>query len=102
MERKYNYATVSEAIKELELEGYTTEFNLKEDSGAFQSRKLNADEFEIVKIFRNEGDSDSADEATVYAIQSTNGVKGILETGYGMYSDPISTAILNTIAKAKV
>ena len=102
VERKYNYATVSEAIKELALEGYTTDFNLKENLTAFQSGKFNADKFEIMKIYRYEGDSDPADEATVYAIQSTNGVKGILVTGYGMYSDPISTAILNTIAKAKV
>lgn len=102
MERKYNYATVSEAIKELELEGYTTDFNLEENSRPFQSGKLNVDEFEIVKIYRYEGDSDPADEATVYAIRSTNGVKGILVTGYGMYSDTISTAILNTLTKAKV
>ncbi len=102
MERKYNYTTVSEAIKELELEGYTTDFNLKENSRAFQSGKLSADEFEIVKIYRYEGDSDPADEATVYAIRSPNGVKGFLVTGYGMYGDTISTAILHALAKPKV
>ena len=101
MGRKYNYATVSEAIKELELEGYTTDFNLKENSGAFQSGKLNADQSEIVKIYRYEGDSDPADEATVYAIQSTNGTRGILVTGYGISTDSISTAILNKLAETK-
>ena len=101
VERKYNYATVSEAIKELALEGYTTDFNLKENSGAFQSGELNPDRSEIVKIFRYEGDSDPADEATVYGIQSTNGIRGILVTGYGISADNISTAILNKLTETK-
>ncbi len=102
MEIKYNYATVSEAINELKLQGYTMDFNLEENCIVCHSGKFLADEFQIVKIYRYEGDSDPADEATVYAIESSNGMRGILVTGYGISTDSISTAILNKLTRTKV
>jgi len=59
------------------------------------------DDFEIVDVYRYEGDSDPADEAVVYAIESKTGVKGILVTGYGIYSDTISAKILEKLNKRK-
>jgi hypothetical protein len=49
-----------------------------------------------------EGNTDPADEATVYGIQSKTGIKGILVTGYGISTDNFSTAILNKLAETKV
>jgi hypothetical protein len=47
-----------------------------------------------VEIYRYEGDTDPADEATVYGIASKSGIKGILVTGYGASGDTMSEEIL--------
>jgi hypothetical protein len=94
MKTNYNYATVSEAITELRKKGYALDFNLEENCIACQGGKFNAADFEIAEIYRYEGNSDPADEAAVYAIEASGGTKGILVTGYGMYTDRVSEEIL--------
>lgn len=86
MKQKFHYATISEAIDELRKQGFTLDFNLKENSLKVNEQEYSADEFEIVDLYRYEGASDPADEATVYALASPNGTKGILVTGYGATS----------------
>ncbi len=95
MERELHYATVSEAIEKLRIKGFTTDFNLEENCIACSHGKFEAEDFEIVDVYRYEGNTDPADEATVYAIESKNGIKGVLVTGYGASEDSMSTAILN-------
>ena len=97
MNDKYHYATVSEAINDLRHQGFTMDFNLEENCITCHPEKFKADEFEIVEIYRYEGNTDPADQATVYAIQAKSGLKGILVTGYGIYTDTISTAILDKL-----
>lgn len=97
MDTKYHYGTVSEAIAALRKQGYTMDFNLEENCIVCHGEKFGADDFEIKDIYRYEGDTDPADEATVYAIESTSGLKGILVTGYGVSSDALTTAILKRL-----
>jgi len=80
----HQYATVFEAINELRKQGYTVDFNLEENCIACHPDKFRPEDFEIVETYRYEGNTDPADEATVYGIQSKNGVRGILVTGYGV------------------
>lgn len=94
MERESHYETVSEAIRQLRDQGYTTDFNLQENCIACHAGTFGADEFEVTDVYRYEGESDPADEATVYAIESASGLKGILVTGYGASSDAMDEAIL--------
>jgi cytochrome c peroxidase len=101
MKEQHHYATVSEAISELQKQGYKMDFNLEENCIACQHGKFGADEFEIVDVYRYEGDSDPADEAVVYAIESNTGLKGILVTGYGISSEGSSTAILKKLNTRK-
>ncbi len=58
---------------------------------------FNADDFDIIDVYRYEGNSDPGDEATVYAIQSKTGVKGVLVTGYGMSAEDVSPDILKKL-----
>ena len=92
-----HYATVSEAIDQLKARGFTTDFNLEENCIICHAGKFSHDEFEIVDVYRYEGNSDPADEAAVYAIQSSNGVKGILVTGYGPTTDSASAELLKKL-----
>ena len=94
-----HYDTVSTAIKALWLEGYTVDFRLEENRLVCPSDQFNADEFSIVDVYRYEGDSDPADEASVYAIESISGLKGILVTGYGASSDSVSTELLEKLQR---
>jgi hypothetical protein len=48
-------------------------------------------------IYRYEGDSDPADEATVYGLESTSGLKGILVLGDEMNSDLTSIEVLKKL-----
>lgn len=89
-----HYATVSEAINKLKEQGFTIDFNLDENCITCNAGKFEHDEFEIVDVYRYEGNSDPADEAAVYAIQSASGLKGILVTGYGPSTDAASATLL--------
>ena len=101
MNDNFHYSTVSEAIQQLREQGFTLDFNLAENCIVCENDQFNPDEFEIVDVYRYEGDSDPADEAAVYAIESTSGLKGILVTGYGSSSDSISAAILQKLHNRK-
>ncbi|MCD6018784.1 MAG: hypothetical protein K0S53_1905 [Bacteroidetes bacterium] len=96
MERENHYETVSEAINELQQKGFTIDFNLKENSLDQHPEKF-ATEFEIVEVYRYEGNSDPGDEAVVYALESKSGEKGLLVTGYGISVDSKTTEILKKL-----
>lgn len=101
MERESHYETVSEAISALRQQGFTIDFNLEENDLVCHPHKYTVEDFEIVDVYRYEGVTDPGDEATVYALESKNGVKGILVTGYGASSDTFSTEQLQKLKSRK-
>ncbi len=97
MKQQFHYATVTEAIEQLRKQGFTLDFNLKENRLTNGENAYPADDFEIVDLYRYEGPSDPADEATVYALASPSGLKGILVSGYGISTDELSTETLKQL-----
>lgn len=89
----YHYATVSKALEELKNKGFTVDFNLQED----RIVRDNAD-FQIVHIYRYEGQTDPGDEATVYGIQSHSGEKGVFVAGHETYADSQAARILHDLS----
>ena len=85
------YDTVSEAINGLKKRGFELDFNLRENCLVCHDDKFNIDDFEIVEVYRFEGNSDPSDEAVVYGIQSITGMKGVLVNGYGISADTMSS-----------
>jgi peptidoglycan hydrolase-like protein with peptidoglycan-binding domain len=85
-----SYDTVTQAVEGLKERGFTMDFNLRENCLICHDVTLNVEDFEIVEVHRFEGDSDPSDEAVVYAIQSKNGLNGILVNGYGISADALS------------
>jgi hypothetical protein len=81
MKNMYHYATVSKALDELNEKGFTCDFNLHEDDIV-----KNPTQYEIVHIYRYEGDSDPDDEAVVYGIKSSSGKKGVYVAGFAANS----------------
>ncbi|MES1218927.1 MAG: hypothetical protein ABUT20_25700 [Bacteroidota bacterium] len=82
-----NYDTVSEAVRGLQERGFTVDFNLSENSLVCSAGEFDVNNFEIVEVYRFEGNTDPSDEAVVYAIQSNNGLKGVLVNGYGISAE---------------
>ena len=94
----FTYDTVSEAVNGLKQRGYSVDFNLKDDCIYCDSTgKLTADEFVITEVHRYEGQSDPADEAVVYAIESKHGEKGVLVNGFGISADSLSDDIVRKL-----
>jgi len=98
MNKQVHYGTVTEAIDAFKSQGFTLDFNLAENCLVCNGTRLNADDFDVVDMYRYEGNSDPGDEAAVYAIESAHGQKGILVTGYGLSTDSMSTEILKKLS----
>jgi hypothetical protein len=95
-----SYVTLSETMKELREEGYTEDFNLKQNclecrNGQF---KIFTDEFIVDKYYRFEGESNPSDAAILYAISSDSyQLKGVLVNAYGIYSEPVTDEMLQKL-----
>lgn len=88
--KMYHYATVSKALQELGEKGFTKDYNLEEE------RIVNhCEDFTIEEVYRYEGESDPADEATVYGVKSKDGEKGVYVAGHGAYSEKSAAKILH-------
>jgi hypothetical protein len=95
----YTYDTVSEAVNGLKKRGYNIDFNLRYDCIACDRTqlKLPPEEFEITEVHRYEGNTDPADEAVVYAIESKHGEKGVLVNGFGVSADAVSSDMVQKL-----
>ena len=93
----YAYDTLSEAVNGLKQRGYTLDFNLRENFLVCDGVSLSPDEFDIAELYRFEGNTDPADEAVVYGIESKHGQKGILVNGYGPDADQGSSELVKKL-----
>jgi hypothetical protein len=94
----YTYDTVSAAVNGLKERGFSLDFNLQDNCLICQGNKFNPDDFEIVEVYRFEGNTDPADEAVVYGIESKKGDKGILVNGYGPSGDTMGNEMAKKLA----
>lgn len=97
MSRTVHYATVSEALRQLRTKGFEEDFNLGDNCIECENGSFSPKDFEILEVYRYEGQTDPADEATVYGIESATGIKGVLVTGYGATAD-LSGEILTKLS----
>jgi hypothetical protein len=96
--KMYTYDTVSEAVNGLKQRGYTIDFNPLHDCiECVHTGRLTPDEFEITEVHRYEGNSDPADEAVVYAIESRHGQKGVLVNGFGISAETLSDDMITKL-----
>lgn len=99
----HTYDTVTEAVNGLKKRGFTIDFNLEVDHIRCPERQLSLSpsEFEIAEVYRFEGNSDPADEAVVYAIESKHGEKGILVDGFGVSADAVSAEMIEKLSRKR-
>lgn len=95
----FTYDTVAEAINGLRQRGYSIDFNLEADRVYCPQRALalKPADFEITEFYRFEGESDPADEAVVYAIESKGGKKGLIVTGFGITAEGVGEEMIEKL-----
>jgi hypothetical protein len=92
--------TMTEVINALRKNGYVEDFNLQQNSLLCSGNHYSVfhDEFVIDQVYRFEGNTDPADEATVYAISSPKyNIKGVLVNGAGIYTDEMTDELLESL-----
>jgi hypothetical protein len=77
---------LSQVMKSLDEKGFGAEFKIKKDEGAVMDgtgKNYKAEDLQVVKVYRFEGESDPADMAILYALKTNDGEKGYLLDAYG-------------------
>ena len=97
MNTKFLYGTVTSAIKALRKAGFDKDFRLMGNDIGWNDIKMDINDLKIVTVSRYEGNSDPADEASVYGLESKTGLKGILITNDDANSEASSGHILKKL-----
>jgi hypothetical protein len=89
MKPLYHYATVSEALEQLDRKGFIHDFNLQDEI-----IKENPQGYEIEHVYRYEGDSNPDDESVVYGITCISGERGVYVAGFSANSESEAATVL--------
>ncbi|MFL1897151.1 phosphoribosylpyrophosphate synthetase [Aquimarina sp. 2-A2] len=91
--------TLSQQMNSLKEEGYTIEFDLKNNKilDHKSDKSYTIDEFDVVQTFRFEGASNPADNSILYAIKTTTGDKGVLLGAYGADGEEVSKEMIDKL-----
>ncbi len=92
METQYHYTSVINALKELNDKGFIIDFNL------YENEIINyPNNYKIIAIYRNDGENNPDEEATVYGIESVFGEKGVFVAGGSANSNSIAAKVLYNV-----
>lgn len=93
------YESLVDGLDDLKARGYTNDFNIADNCLECKplSLVLSPDDFEVVEVHRFEGMTDPDDQSILFAIEAKQGFKGTLVNGYGLYSDPVSDALMSKL-----
>lgn len=78
---------LTEKLEELQKEGFTHQFDLKDGALQADGQKYSADQLEIVEEYRFEGESNPDDLSVLYAVKADDGTQGTVIDAYGTYAD---------------
>ena len=86
---KVNLKTLASCMNTLYAEGFKENFMVNENrlTHASGERTYAPDEVKVLNFYRFEGESDPGDSAILYAIETSDGIKGTLSDAYGAYAD---------------
>lgn len=92
--------TVSQTLNMLRLDyGYEEDFNLLDEKlkTPGEREEFLSQNFVVDEVYRFEGPSNPGDEATIYAITTSKGRKGVLLDGYNYTSGQVSEELLQKL-----
>lgn len=94
-----SYETLVEAMNDLKQKGFSYDFDFKDSHlcCGSENREYGSDELKIVEIHRFEGITDPEDSSILYAVESSDGARGLVIDAYGMYADAEKTKFMSGI-----
>ena len=92
--------SLASCLNRMVTEGYSNDFHVNEQGllSVTQGMQYKPEEISIVNFYRFEGQSDPADNAILYIIETSDGVKGTILDAYGAYHDSRISAFLQEVA----
>lgn len=93
------YTSEKDAIADLRRRGYAADFEIRDDTlrDVVSGRRFRPEELAIVEHHRFEGASDPEDMSVVYAIESSDGLRGIVVDAFGAYANPRLADLLEKV-----
>lgn len=91
--------TLTSCVNKVVKDGYTDSFKVKPE-GLFSYTKdkvYRPEDIKVINFYRFEGQSDPADNAIMYVIETSDGQRGTLIDAYGPYSDIGVTAFMKRV-----
>jgi hypothetical protein len=87
-DRSSEMTTLDGCLRVARTDGYTVDFCIEAGQLFNEAlvKRYYPSEVAIANFYRFEGDSDPADEAVLYLIQTNDGHKGVLIDAYGIYA----------------
>ena len=94
-----NFDTLSQAMTALKERGYVNDFNLHPEwiECPPLNRRFGPQHFHVDEVHRFEGMTNPDDSSVLFAISSSDGVKGLLVDAYGPYSDSLSPLMIEKL-----
>jgi hypothetical protein len=88
--------TLAECMNQLYANGYTQNFSVGDNGlqAADSEKKYQPEEVRIVNFYRFEGYSDPGDSSLLFAIETNDGLKGLLTDAYGVYAEGKTSAFV--------
>ncbi len=96
---KINLKTLASCMNTLYQDGFKENFMIKNGKmQALDSEKAyEPSEIKILNFYRFEGESDPADNAILYALETNDGIRGLLSDAYGPYADVKVTKFMTEV-----
>lgn len=93
------FDTLTEALTDLNKRGFTYSFEIVENGArCIETGEMFEPEYIIIEEYhRFEGESNPDDMSVVYAIQTSNGLKGTFIDAYGAYSSSHTGSFLKKV-----
>ena len=95
--------TLSQCMNSLKKFGFDKDFQVTENgiSAAGSNKVYKPEEVKIANFYRFEGETDPADSAVLYAIETADGEKGTLSDSYGAYADKAVADFIVSVEKSE-
>ncbi len=95
-----SYSSMTEAVRSLKARGFKADFEYV--GGVFRvpgsDRAFGGHELKIVEHHRFEGISNPDDMSVIYAMEASDGTRGMIVDAFGVYANPELGAALQRIA----
>lgn len=98
-DRPTNMTDMEKCLNKLESEGYTDQYKVEKGklTDLSNNKKYKARDVKAVNFFRFEGLTNPEDMSILYAIETSDGRKGVLIDAYGLYADDDTSAFMQEV-----